>query len=178
MNLGLHVGLTSSLWSLRQFTPLRKAGPSIVSKTCNLRPISLASDMASVLDALWLSRCASRLQSFCDPGQQGGVGDAGSLVIALISHAQIREYQGLETYWAMAAGALIAIGCSLTRRCAMASPNACVSSISPSRWVGSACARFRMVAINLGCTWRSGLVSGALKVTQAFSSRMAALPTM
>ena len=102
MNLGLHVGLTSSLWSLRQITPLRKTGPSIVRKTSSLRPISLASDMASVQDALWLGRCALRLQLYCGPGQQGGVGDPGSVVLALVSHAQVRDFQGLDTYWAMA----------------------------------------------------------------------------
>ena len=102
VNLSRHMGLTSTLWSLRQFAPIRKAGPRVVQNINNLRPISLSSDLAQVQDALWLSRNARKLEAYCGPDQIGGVSDVVSAVLALILHAQLRAYQGLSTFWALA----------------------------------------------------------------------------
>ena len=101
-NLGRHTVLTSSLWSLRLVSPIRKSGPALVRSLSCLRPVSICSDMAHVQDSLWLNRCRGRLLSFCGSDQLGGVSDVISLVIALVVHAQLRRHQGLWTYWPMA----------------------------------------------------------------------------
>ena len=100
MNLCFHVCLTSTHWSLRKFTPIRKAGPRLVRSSHNLRPISICSEMAQVQDALWMQRNVGRLRTFCGSSQAGGVLDPVSLVVALVLLGQLREYQGLATYLA------------------------------------------------------------------------------
>eukprot|EP00959_Pyramimonas_sp_CCMP1952_P354351 7423348-Pyramimonas_sp.AAC.1 len=60
--------------------------------------------MASVQDALWIARNSGALEAYCGPCQQGGVGDALTLVIGLVVHAQLRHAQGLHTWWALADG--------------------------------------------------------------------------
>jgi hypothetical protein len=99
VNLGRACRLTSILWSLRRFAPLRKCGPRLVRSAVCLRPISLCSDMAAVQDALWLARCRGVLERFAGPEQVGGRSDAQSLLLAMIIHAQLREHQGLPTFW-------------------------------------------------------------------------------
>jgi len=101
VNLGRHMGLTSTHWSLRQFAHIHKSGPVVVRDVACLRPLSLATDMASVQDALWCLRNARTIQRYCGPDQVGGVSDALSLILALLIHAQIRAYQGLATHWAL-----------------------------------------------------------------------------
>lgn len=54
VNLGKWVGLTSTLWSVRQFAHIRKNGPRVVQRINNLRPLSICSDMAQVQDRLWV----------------------------------------------------------------------------------------------------------------------------
>ena len=98
VNFGRHVCLTSSFWSLRQITPLRKCGPQLVRRCNNLRPISLSVDMAHVQDGLWIARNGQALESFAGPGQVGGVSDTISLVLALLLLVQSRAHQGLPTY--------------------------------------------------------------------------------
>eukprot|EP00959_Pyramimonas_sp_CCMP1952_P117102 2447635-Pyramimonas_sp.AAC.1 len=56
--------------------------------------------MASVQDALWITRNGGLLEAFCGPCQQGGVGDALALVVGLVLQAQLRHAQGLHTWWA------------------------------------------------------------------------------
>ena len=68
-NLGLHSCLTSSRWSVRVLNAVRKAGPHVVRQVNNLRPISLANDMAQVQDALWIRRAAPVLDAFAGEGQ-------------------------------------------------------------------------------------------------------------
>jgi hypothetical protein len=102
LNLGRHVCLTATLWCLRQFAPIRKDGPRVVRSTSCLRPVSLAAVMASLQDALWTARNAPRLEAYCGAGQQGGVGDPICLLIALVLHTQLRNYQRLCTWWALA----------------------------------------------------------------------------
>ena len=102
VNLGRHLGLTSTLWSFRQISPIRKDGPKTVRSTAALRPISLATEMASVQDALWVARNARQLEDFCGPSQLGGVDDPLCLVVALILHAQMRAFHGLCTWCALA----------------------------------------------------------------------------
>ena len=56
MNLGWATALTATLWSLRQFRPIRKCGPRVVRLVRNLRPINISTDMTAVQDQLWLGR--------------------------------------------------------------------------------------------------------------------------
>ncbi len=98
MNLGRACRLTSSMWSSRLISPLRKAGPRIVRKLINLRPISQASDMAAVQDGLWLGRCKMCLEKFTGYSQLGGKLDTMAIIIAVVLHVQIRMFQGLTTY--------------------------------------------------------------------------------
>ena len=101
-NLGRVCGLTASMWSIRHISPIRKAGPRNVTSVKNLRPISRASDMSAVQDALWLSRCKSFIDAFTDDAQMGGKFDCVAIMVALIMHAQVRHYQGLLTYFVFA----------------------------------------------------------------------------
>ena len=64
-NLSRHVGLTSTLWSLRQFAHIRKSGSRIVRKVECLRPISLVADMTHIIDGLWLARNRKVLEDLC-----------------------------------------------------------------------------------------------------------------
>ena len=97
-NLALHVGLTSSLWSLRQFVHLRKAVPSAVRSITCLRPVSLVCDMAHAIDAVWIQRNRGQWEFFAGPCQLGGVSGAVLLVLAVVVLAQAREYFGLSTF--------------------------------------------------------------------------------
>ena len=98
VNLGRHMCLSSTHWSLRQFGPIRKSGPKIVRTLQHLRPISLSCDMAQIQDALWVRRNGPRLEKFCGPGQSGGAHDPISLILGLIMHVQLRAAQGLPCY--------------------------------------------------------------------------------
>eukprot|EP00438_Fugacium_kawagutii_P003600 Skav221608 [mRNA] locus=scaffold1698:941151:944102:- [translate_table: standard] len=97
-NLSLHVGLTSSFWSLRQFAHIRKSGPKTVRSIKCLRPVSLVCDMAHVIDALWIQRNRQRLEMFAGPCQLGGVSSAILTVLALLLLAQARHHFGLATF--------------------------------------------------------------------------------
>ncbi|CAE8590209.1 unnamed protein product, partial [Polarella glacialis] len=101
VNLGRQMALTSTLWSLRCYSPIRKSGPSLVSKVEALRPISLCTDMAHVQDGLWMARNASNLSDYAGGEQCGGASDPQSLVLSLVIQAQLRLHQGLETFWAL-----------------------------------------------------------------------------
>ena len=98
VNLARECELTSSLWCERRITPIRKAGPRVVRKVTNLRPISVVSDMAAVQDGLWLGRCKKILEDFTGAAQLGGKFETVAIVLAVILHAQIRHSQGLHTY--------------------------------------------------------------------------------
>ena len=98
VNLGRASRLTSSLWATRKITPLHKAGPRIIRKITNLRPISLATDMANVQDGLWLLRCQHLLEAFSGPSQMGGKWDVVAVVLAVVLHLQLRQFQGLDSY--------------------------------------------------------------------------------
>ena len=98
-NLGRVCGMSPSLWCLRYVSPIRKAGPRTVSHIRNLRPVSRGSDMSSLQDSLWLGRCKRFIDNLTGDAQYGGKFDSIAIVIALTVHAQIREYQGLMTYF-------------------------------------------------------------------------------
>ena len=66
MNLGRHVGLTTTHWSIRVVSPLRKSGPKVVRRVACLRPVSIATEMASLQDALWLARNSAALVAHCE----------------------------------------------------------------------------------------------------------------
>ena len=44
-------------------------------------------------------RCQTLLSQFSGPNQVGGKFDAVSVLLAMIIHTQIRDYQGFATYW-------------------------------------------------------------------------------
>ena len=97
-NLGRTCAMSPSGWGLRHIAPLRKAGPRMVTAIKDLRPISRASDLASLQDALWMGRCKEFLDKFTGHQQFGGKFDAVAIVVTLVLHAQLRQYQGLMTY--------------------------------------------------------------------------------
>lgn len=63
-----------------------------------LRPVSQASDMSAIQDGLWLTRCKPFLERFSSLSQFGGKYDAIALLVAVMLHVQIRDYQGLMSY--------------------------------------------------------------------------------
>ena len=98
-NLGRACGLTAAAWSTRHISPIRKAGPQLVTSIANLRPVSRASDMSAIQDALWLSRCKPFIERYTGECQLGGRYDCIAIIVALVLHAQVRHYQGLLTYF-------------------------------------------------------------------------------
>ena len=102
VNLAFWVGLTSSFWSLRMICPIRKCGPAVVRRLENLRPVSFGSDMAQVLDAVWVRLNKGPIESFCGPGQLGGRSDPASAILAIVLLCQLRRAQGAPTYLAIA----------------------------------------------------------------------------
>lgn len=102
VNLGRHLCITSVHWSLRVVRGLRKSGPKTVRQVKCLRGISIATDMASLQDALWVGRNGERLTSYAGIDQHGGVGDPVLLVLAIVLLAQVREFQGMDTWLAFA----------------------------------------------------------------------------
>lgn len=102
VNLGRHLCVTSVHWSLRTLRGLRKSGPRIVRRVRCLRGISIATDMASLQDAFWVGRNSDRLASYAGADQHGGVGDPVLVVLAIVLIAQLREFQGMDTWLAFA----------------------------------------------------------------------------
>ena len=98
VNLGRVCRLSPALWSSRVISPLRKGGPRTVTSIKWLRPVSQASDMSAIQDSLWLARCKPFLETFSGLGQFGGKYDAIALVLAVLLHVQISDYQGLLSY--------------------------------------------------------------------------------
>ena len=96
--LGLFMALTSSLWSLRRFTPIKKTGPWLVRSLECLRSLSISSDIAQAQDELWAKRNAAKLREYCGDCQVGGISDTISLVLALVLLVQLRASQGAATY--------------------------------------------------------------------------------
>ena len=54
--------------------------------------------MASAQDGLWLLRCQDLLERFSGPSQMGGKWDVMAVVVAVILHLQLRQFQGLDSY--------------------------------------------------------------------------------
>ena len=100
-NLSRHVGLTSTIWSLRQFAHIRKSGSMVVRRIQCLRPISLTTDMAHLVDGLWLNRNRLKMEALAGPCQVGGVSGTQLLLLAILLLAQVRDYQGLPLYLAI-----------------------------------------------------------------------------
>ena len=68
----------------------------------NLRPVSRAIDMSAIQDALWLSRCKPFIERHTGECQLGGKFDCVAIIVALVLRAQVRNYQGLLTYFLFA----------------------------------------------------------------------------
>eukprot|EP00973_Karenia_brevis_P001214 166574-Karenia_brevis.AAC.1 len=94
------MAVASSIKSVREFAPLRKAGPRIVRSVENLRPISISTDLVQVQDGLWVQRNMRHFEQYCGPCQVDGVSDAISLLLAVVLQVQIRSFQGLDSYLA------------------------------------------------------------------------------
>lgn len=62
------------------------------------RPVSQASDLASLQESLWLLRWGKFLDKLTCDFQLGGKHDCVAIVVALVIHAQVRHYQGLLSY--------------------------------------------------------------------------------
>ena len=99
-NLSQHMCITSSLRSLRKYSPRHESGPRIVRSTSSLRPISICSDLAQLLDALWVERHFPCIQEYSGDSQVGGVSDPLSLVLAVVLLGEVRSYLGLAIYLA------------------------------------------------------------------------------
>ena len=74
----------------------------MVTAITNLRPVSRASDMSAIQDVLWLSRCKPFIERYSGECQLGGKFDCVAIIVALVLHAQVRNYQGLLTYFLFA----------------------------------------------------------------------------
>ena len=98
-NLGLHFCLTSPRWSVRVLNVVRKAGPHVVRQVNNLRPISLANDMAQIQDALWIRRAAPVLDAFAGEGQLGGSLDPVTLILILYYSPKPGTIKVLQLIW-------------------------------------------------------------------------------
>ena len=83
VNLAMVFGLVASTWA-REISPLRKAGPEVVSDPINLRPVGYMSDLAGVFDALWLASVKEALDSYSGPLQAGGKHDAVLMVLGIL----------------------------------------------------------------------------------------------
>ena len=100
VNLARHMGITSSLWAMRKFTPRHKKGPRVVRSVACLRPVSICSDMAQLQDALWVGRNQGALQDYCGDDQLGGVSGPISMVLAVVILGELRRHHGMPTYLA------------------------------------------------------------------------------
>ena len=96
VNLATVFGLVASTWA-REISPLRKAGPEIVTDPINLRPVGYMGDLAGVFDALWLASVKEALDAYSGPLQAGGKHDAVLMVLGILMVLQIRFHQGLAT---------------------------------------------------------------------------------
>ena len=82
--------MVASSSAQHEFVHLHKYGPLVVSDVFNLRPISVASDLSAVQDALFLSRNQHKLSTFWDPSQSGGLYDALASVLCVVLLVQNR----------------------------------------------------------------------------------------
>ena len=101
-NLSLFFQLLPSALVLREFAPIHKKGPLLVRSMGCLRPISMASELAAVLDGLILHRHGTTIQQFWGPNQCGGVYEALATVLAVILLCELRDHVGLLTFLAFA----------------------------------------------------------------------------
>ena len=60
----------------------------------NLRPISYTDDIECLQDALWLSRCRSRIEDYVGKEQHGGRVDAVLVAMAIMVALQLRSAAG------------------------------------------------------------------------------------
>ena len=58
--------------------------------------------MSAIQDALWLSRCKPFIEKYTGECQLGGKHDCIAIIVALVLHAQVRNYQRLLTYFLFA----------------------------------------------------------------------------
>ena len=98
MNLSRALQILATTWCFREFSPIRKKGPPIVQAFDNLRPISVASELAAVHDGLFLLRQSAKLISFWGPAQSGGLHEALASVLAIILLCQFRMAFGLALF--------------------------------------------------------------------------------
>ena len=95
LNLSLFLQLVASATTLRELNPIRKGGAHVVTLISNLRPISIASELAAIQDGLFLLRHRRRLISYWGPAQCGGVYEALACVLCLVLLGENRIACGL-----------------------------------------------------------------------------------
>ena len=96
LNLATVLCLVATSWA-REISPLRKAGPEVVTDPANLRPVGYLGDLAGVFDAVWLSAVQGALDQYSGVEQAGGKYDAVLMAIGLLIALQVRSSRGLPT---------------------------------------------------------------------------------
>jgi hypothetical protein len=95
MNCSLDWCISATVWGMRQFNPIRKSGPVIVTRLKCLRPVSQASDLAAIQDGLFIVRHREKLLHYWGPSQYGGVYESLAAVLHITLLAQLRMGAGL-----------------------------------------------------------------------------------
>ena len=96
LNLATVLCLVATSWA-REISPLRKAGPEVVTDPANLRPVGYLGDWAGVFDAVWLAAVQGALDQYFGVEQAGGKYDAVLMAIGLLIALQVRSARGLPT---------------------------------------------------------------------------------
>ena len=96
-NLVVVMGLVPSAW-LREVSPIRKRGPSVVTSTVNLRPVSYVDDLQGFVDAVFLHSVKDLLTVYAGQQQAGGKYDAVLMVIGMFMALQMRSIDNLPTF--------------------------------------------------------------------------------
>ena len=70
--------------TLRELRPIHKAGARVITRIANLRPISLACELAAVQDGLFLLCHRQKLIAFWGPNQCGWIYEVLASVLCLL----------------------------------------------------------------------------------------------
>ena len=97
LNLALQLQICASSWCERIYNPIRKKGPTVVVSLQCLRPISQGTEMAALVDALFLLRHRRKLEHFWGSCQGGGRAETLSFALALLLFCQLRRACQLPT---------------------------------------------------------------------------------
>jgi len=93
--LGLTISVTT--WGLRQYCHVRKKAGIIIHDLSQLRPVSQGTEMAAILDGLYIRRNRQKLLDYWGPLQLGGVADALLAALLLLLLCELRLEAGFPT---------------------------------------------------------------------------------